>query len=273
MDIKAVITDLDGTLCENRDIHPKDGKAVERVLEMGIPVIPATTRMRFSSSLILEDLEIDRYPLICNNGARIIGPGWKDDGSYEDWYEAFLDPKVAKKLASYTDEKNYEITTIFKEKKFWDIRKGERHQKTYPIIELVDKNEKALEDGSPISFMMHLEKNGIEGLEDFESYASRFSKMVRLDRHHRDGKLAALTVYSKQVSKKNALAVVCDRMDISIEEVLAIGDDEVDLEMLRSAGQGIAMGNSPDHVKEVADEVAPACREQGVSWALKRYVF
>lgn len=272
MDIKAVVTDLDGTLCDDREIHAEDKKAVEDVLARGIPVIIATTRMRFSSARILKDLDIDGSPLICNNGARVIGPGWKNSASYDEWWEAFLDGEVAKKLALYTDERNYEITTIFKEKKFWNSKKYRKHGESYNITEIVDKTQKALENGSPLSFMMHIENNGHDKLRDFESYASNFSGKVNLDRHHRDGELAALTVYPAGVSKKNALEMVANRLDISMNNILAIGDDEVDDRLLKSAGMGVAMGNSPDHVKESADTVAPSCTKNGVAWTLERYI-
>ena len=274
MDYKAVAIDLDGTLCTNREIHPKDKEALERTLEKKIPIVPATTRMRFSTSLILEEVNIDEYPLICNNGARVISPGWKSEGEYEDWYESYLDRNVAEELLLYSDEKNYEITTVFKEKKYWSKRRGQKHGESslYPVTRLVENNIEALNKGPPLSLMMRSDINGRNGLKDFESYARDFFQKVRLDRHHSSQEWMALTVYTSEISKKQALELVCEKIDISIDGVLAIGDDEVDIGLLKSAGQGIAMGNSPCSVKKVADEIAPSCENQGVEWALRNYV-
>ncbi len=272
MDFKTVVMDLDGTLCNDKNIHPKDEKAVKKALDISVPVIPATTRMRFSTSLILERLDIDAYPLICNNGARVVGPGWKDRTSSDDWFEAFLDPDIAEELAAYTDERGYQMTTIFKEKKFRKRRKGQNDKYIDPITEIVDKNMEALKEGPPVSFMMHLGDNGLKGMKDFENHASKFSEEVKIDRHHRSEDFTGLTVYPGGISKKNALEIVCERMEVSMKEVLAIGDDHVDIEMLRSVGKGIAMGNSPDRVKKIAGDVAPDCDENGVAWALKKYV-
>ncbi len=274
MGYKAVVMDLDGTLCTDRKLHMEDKKAIERTLEKGIPVIPATTRMRFSTSMILKDLEIDNHPLICNNGARVISPRWKKEGKYKDWHEINLDHDIAEELISYSDEKDYEITTIFKDKKFWKRSRLQSDNKSEldSVTELVDVNIEALEEGAPISIMMHSEGNGKKGLKDFESYAEDFSKKVRLDRHHRFQEWIALTVYHSDVSKKKALDLVCKKINISVDDVLALGDDEVDTEMLEFAGKGIAMGNSPEYVKQVADEIAPSCKNQGVKWALKKYI-
>ncbi len=272
MDFKAVVVDLDGTLCNERDIHPKDERAVKEVLDIGVPVIPATTRMRFSTSLILEQVDIDANPLICNNGARVVGPGWKDSNCLDDWFEAFLDPVIAEELAAYTDERFYQMTTIFKEKKFRKRREGQNDKYMDPITEFVDKNVEALKEGPPISFMMHLGDNGLKGMKDFENHASGLSEKIKIDRHHRSEDFTGLTVYPGGTSKKDALEIVCERMGISMKEVLAIGDDHVDIEMLRSVKKGIAMGNSPDRVKKIAGDVAPGCDENGVAWALKKYV-
>ena len=54
--------------------------------------------------------------------------------------------------------------------------------------------------------------------------------------------------------------------------VLAIGDSDNDIPMLRAAGFGIAMGNAAPHVKAVARWVAPAIEEDGAAVALQRWI-
>ncbi len=53
---------------------------------------------------------------------------------------------------------------------------------------------------------------------------------------------------------------------------MAMGDSESDLEMLRLAGLGIAVNNSPDEVKRAALHVAPANDDDGVAWAIEHFV-
>ncbi len=53
---------------------------------------------------------------------------------------------------------------------------------------------------------------------------------------------------------------------------MAIGDNMNDLEMLNYVGLGIAMGNAPTAVKEVADWVAPSVEEDGVAVALEKFL-
>jgi hydroxymethylpyrimidine pyrophosphatase-like HAD family hydrolase len=74
------------------------------------------------------------------------------------------------------------------------------------------------------------------------------------------------------VSKANALKFITKLLDIQPEEVLAIGDNHNDIEMLRFAGLGIAMGNAHEEVKSVADYVTLKNTEDGVAVALEKFL-
>ena len=272
--IKLIATDLDGTLVHDRKMHPEDRKALIEVLSSDLPVVPVTTRMRYSSSEILQDIPIFDNPIICMNGAVVNSPGW-DSRDCEIWMEKTHQKDIAETISSYADERGYEVSTIFAERKFWKVRDGQKSGllENDPITWLVEKNQDALEYGSPISFMMHSYRNGKDGLRDMEEFSrSQYGSKVTIHRHHRLGEWVALTIYPNEINKKYALEFVCDKMGISLDEVLAIGDDQVDKEMLESVGVGIAMGNSPGYVKDVADDVAPSCLDQGFSWAVDKYL-
>jgi hydroxymethylpyrimidine pyrophosphatase-like HAD family hydrolase len=72
--------------------------------------------------------------------------------------------------------------------------------------------------------------------------------------------------------KASALEIVCRELGVPSDEVIAMGDSESDLAMLRWAGLGIAMRNSPDIVKKEALHVAPSNDEDGVAWAILRFL-
>lgn len=72
-------------------------------------------------------------------------------------------------------------------------------------------------------------------------------------------------------TKGTAVRYLSDRLGISIEDTIAIGDSENDLEMLYAAGIGIAMGNASDYVKEAADDVTKSVTEDGVYHAFLKY--
>lgn len=55
-------------------------------------------------------------------------------------------------------------------------------------------------------------------------------------------------------------------------EVIAIGDNYNDINMIEFAGLGIAMGNAPDAVKQCADDITLSNDEDGVAKAIKKYL-
>lgn len=74
------------------------------------------------------------------------------------------------------------------------------------------------------------------------------------------------------VSKASGLQFLCDRLDIAPSEVLAVGDGNNDLEMLKWAGRGVAMGHGPDSLKQAANAVTGSVEEDGLSEELQKYL-
>jgi len=73
-------------------------------------------------------------------------------------------------------------------------------------------------------------------------------------------------------TKESALAHLARELDIPREAVLAFGDGENDLEMLRFAGIGVAMGNACPLLKEAADFVTGTNDEDGIALAIQRLI-
>ena len=73
------------------------------------------------------------------------------------------------------------------------------------------------------------------------------------------------------VHKASGLADVCQRLGVDRADVLAIGDGRNDMEMLRWAGRGVAMGQSVEEVRAAADGVTGTVYEDGVADELARW--
>jgi Cof subfamily protein (haloacid dehalogenase superfamily) len=61
-------------------------------------------------------------------------------------------------------------------------------------------------------------------------------------------------------------------LNITAENVLAIGDNYNDVEMLSYAGVGVAMGNAPSDVQSLADWVAPDIEADGVAATIEKFI-
>ncbi|RNM12728.1 HAD family phosphatase [Nocardioides pocheonensis] len=73
------------------------------------------------------------------------------------------------------------------------------------------------------------------------------------------------------VHKASGLAEVCRRLGVDRADVLAIGDGRNDVEMLRWAGRGVAMGQAVEEVRAAADAVTGAVGDDGVAQELCRW--
>ncbi len=74
------------------------------------------------------------------------------------------------------------------------------------------------------------------------------------------------------LSKAGAMSWVADYLGIPREETIGIGDGDNDVEMLRWAGLGIAMGNASQAAREAASWIAPCIDNHGLAIALERFV-
>jgi Cof subfamily protein (haloacid dehalogenase superfamily) len=79
-----------------------------------------------------------------------------------------------------------------------------------------------------------------------------------------------LELLSPKSGKWPALEAIAAEAGVAPEEIIAVGDDTNDIEMIRRAGLGIAMGNSASEVKQAADRVVRSNAEGGVVEAIEK---
>jgi Cof subfamily protein (haloacid dehalogenase superfamily) len=77
----------------------------------------------------------------------------------------------------------------------------------------------------------------------------------------------------KGIDKRHSLGLLAQTLQISSDEVIAIGDSYNDLGMIEFAGLGICMANGPAEVRAKADHVTASNMEDGIALALERFVF
>lgn len=73
-------------------------------------------------------------------------------------------------------------------------------------------------------------------------------------------------------SKGEALAFAARQLGIALDQVIAVGDNLNDLDMIRRAGLGVAMGNAPDDLKQHADYVTATNDEEGLREVIERFI-
>lgn len=74
------------------------------------------------------------------------------------------------------------------------------------------------------------------------------------------------------VNKGVGLTQLAKHLNVPIEQTMAIGDTENDIEILKASGFSVAMGNAIDEVKKIADFVTLSNDEDGVGYAIEKFV-
>ena len=90
------------------------------------------------------------------------------------------------------------------------------------------------------------------------------SKAARWTTHFTD-------VIPKDGGKNTGIDAVIAHFGIKLEETMAFGDGGNDIDMLKHAGIGVAMGNAGENVKEIADYITTSVDDDGITNALKHF--
>ncbi|EHO49571.1 sugar-phosphatase [Lentilactobacillus kisonensis] len=81
-----------------------------------------------------------------------------------------------------------------------------------------------------------------------------------------------IEIMSKQANKGKTLGELATKLGLTADNVMALGDQENDLTMIKYAGLGVAMGNGIKAVKDAATFTTKPNTENGVAYALKKYL-
>ena len=79
-----------------------------------------------------------------------------------------------------------------------------------------------------------------------------------------------IDVLNGGISKAKGLSILSDNLGVKREEIITVGDNINDMEMIEYAGLGVAMGNAPDQVKDKADYVTASNNDDGLAKFLEK---
>jgi hypothetical protein len=100
-----------------------------------------------------------------------------------------------------------------------------------------------------------------------EQFGSRVRTHSLINKNYRG---MILEFLSPRSGKWAALSAIAAEAGVAADQIIAVGDDTNDIEMIRNAGLGIAMGNAAAEVKQAADHVVRSNAEGGVVEAIRK---
>jgi 5-amino-6-(5-phospho-D-ribitylamino)uracil phosphatase len=264
--ISLIAVDLDGTLLLSGTKQPaaEGARLLQLAARQGIRVVLSTARTPNSTREMCIMLGL-HDPMICNGGADVWG---SPDGPV--WAARVIPRNAALVIARYADACNWELSTTIGEMTYWRQRNNQPVGLVAPQRMVLATNADAIV-GDPVR-MLAFQADAIAGLAGL--CAANLGGECRADIFFSaEGRTDSLCIFPAGADKGSALQLVLSQLGIPAEETLAIGDNNVDLPMFAAAGFSVAMGNAPPEVKRHATLVGPRNDEEGVAWALKKFLF
>jgi Cof subfamily protein (haloacid dehalogenase superfamily) len=262
---KMICLDIDGTLLNSKHEISKGVKDAINVVanERNIPVILVSARMPKGITFLQKELGIEQ-PIICYSGALILDKDNKtlskeviDVFNLEEIYKLACENNIH--ISLYKDDEWY-----IKELDYWAKQESEITNIIPTVTDFKELIEIWKKEGTG--------PNKILCMADPDKITLLKEGTKTIDLNIYPSKPTYLEIMPAKASKTAAINVLQKKFNIGKSEIIAMGDNYNDIDMLEYAGLGIAMGNAPEDVKKHGNDVTLTNDEDGVAVALKKYV-
>lgn len=286
---KLIAIDLDGTMLNQYGVVTNNTKKViQKTIEKGAEVIIASGRPIDSIRAIAKEIGSEKY-FIAGNGALIY-----DMQKEEIIYDKFLPRQKVLEIIKICEENSisYNVytdqTILTKELKYnvlyyqkENLKKEENKQTRISIIDNIyeyvknKKEDKFLKitvcDDNKTVFQSIIRKlRKIPEIEVLDvSHMSR--KTIKQGTEEITMEYYYTEITMQNVDKWDAIEFLMQKLNISKEEVMAIGDNVNDKKMIEKAGLGVVMGKSTSEVMKIADYITDTNEQEGVAKVLEKF--
>ncbi|GGE32015.1 sugar-phosphatase [Streptococcus himalayensis] len=267
MSIQLVAVDIDGTLLtSNREITPEVFAAVQDAKAAGVKIVIATGRPIAGVRQLLSDLQLNEagnFVVTFNGGLvqdTVTGQEFiKETMSYED----YLDIEVqSRKLGVH-------MHAITKEGIFTanrNIGKYTVHESNLVQMPIFYRTPEEMHNKEIVKMMYIDEPDILDAAiahlpaEFYERYNIVKSAPFYLE------------ILPKTTSKGAAILHLAEKLGLTKDQVMAIGDEENDRSMLEAVGNPVVMENGNPEIKKIAKYITKSNDESGVAYAIRKWV-
>lgn len=287
---KLIVSDLDGTLLNNQGaVSQKNKEAIKNAMDKNVKIVLASGRGLASTKAFSLECGINDY-LISGNGSLLYDIS-KDETIYNNCIptkkvleiidiceQNSIFYSISTTNSMLTKSINYNILGYYYE----NINKPDNLKTNINVVDdlydyvknfNIDKYFKiTICDSDKIVFSRVIDT--LRKIKDIEVLDVAHMSTKRIKNGTDDVKIEYYytEITNIDVNKWNAIQILMDRLGVSKEEVIAIGDNVNDKQMLENAGLGVAMGNSAGYIKEFANEVALDNNSDGVANIIEKYI-
>lgn len=271
---KLIAIDLDGTLLDDKKDIPEDNlKLVKELIDNGYEVVIATGRRYWSAKQLVKNIE--RPMVILANNGNIV----RDTKDDKIIIKKYLDLKDFRTLIQEGKERGlHPIIHVDQYEEGIDliIEMDKAHKKYYNYVAQSEERYKKVENYLEINedkILAVVYAGSKEELEGFhfhinERYPNRYNSHIMENVVVAE---ALLEIMHPLGCKWLSLSEYAKEKGIAERQIIAIGDDNNDAQMIKNAGCGIAMKNASEGVKRVANIITEKDNnESGVAFELRK---
>ncbi len=268
MKYKLIVLDVDGTMLNsNRELTKRTAQTLRKVQQMGIRVALASGRPTYGILPLAHAIDLGVYDgyIISYNGAQVM-----EAKTGQIIFERRIDPQ----MVPYLEKK---ATKMGLTMAYYDGNEVVSTDITNPhVVDESEMNGMTLRQDDVLSLSMDdwpaevmLVSDDEEALTSLEQHMQRHLNGV-MDTIHSNPYYLEIVGY--QVGKSYAMSALVQKMGIGMDEVLAIGDGEADINMIQMAGTGVAMANATEGVRRCADFTTLSNDQDGAALAIEKAI-
>ncbi len=263
---KAVFLDMDGTLLrKDHSVSQATVDTIQTLTQKGIPVILVSARPLNAVLPTFKTLGLPaHYPIITLNGGYIVE-------AEQPIFTAEVALPVVTTIAREVRPFGATIAYYVQREWFSEVSDAwttyeQRIQEVKLTVAPIEELIRGWADRkvAPNKMMVMSEAENISKIQ--QHLRSLYEGQLNIY----PSKPTYLEVMDVAGSKSKAVAFIGARLGISPSEIIAMGDNYNDREMLQFAGMGVAMGNAPDDIKAISDMITDTNNEDGVRKALEK---
>jgi len=259
-----VALDLDGTLLSsNGNVADVQAEYLRGLSEKGFHVCIATGRAAMGTHVPAAKLQIPRLPIVCSNGSR--GFFWSEGGGsaterpvIEEQFHYHVPKDIVQRALLLANKHDFCLQYYYKDFVYANQKSEIHYTCTKKYTEITGVRIQHISD----DYKEMLEKNQLPSklLLLFDSADNLKARKVANEAFGPSEATIVkgnwtwfLEILSATSNKGIGLRHMCEKLNVPLEEVIAIGDGCNDIEFLQMAGLGVAVQNAEAEVKEIAD--------------------
>lgn len=267
MDIRLIASDIDGTILPHRGkISDATRRAVKALGERGIDFVISSGRWYIPARNVAMEAGIEKGYMIISSGGAVVDMA---GNTLKEWTMSEADVQKA-----YDILKNHDVLI----KSF--VRSGLYQVNTRVMPSHVKEPREYYGEFCRISDdQQAFETIGLGGVYKFEGYTDDVEELARAEKACIEAGLHVTSSYKNNIEvsspgmgKATALRWLAEYKNISMDQVMAFGDNTNDKSMLCASGWPVAVGNAVDELKAVARIVGDRCEDDGVARVIEKYV-